>query len=62
MTGNLKTGDEVTYKPKTGGEFPTGERSRIAKVEAIRGDEIIVKQLRDGFTNRISEDQITSSY
>jgi len=54
---NLETGETVLYTPKNGGTFPTGEKTRSAEVEAIRGDEIIIRQ-DDGFTDRISSEQI----
>lgn len=51
------TGDKIQYEPANGGEFPTGETTRPATIEAIRGDEIIIRQ-PDGFTNRINENQV----
>lgn len=57
MDQNIQEGDKLIYQPKNGGEFPTGEMSRTATVEAIRGEELIVRQ-QDEFTNRIEENQI----
>lgn len=57
MLENISKGDRIKYQPKSGGNFPTGEKSRVATVEAIRGSEVIVRQA-DDFTNRISPSQI----
>jgi len=54
---NISVGDIVLYEPRNGGVFPTGEETRQAVVENIR-EEIIVRQCRDGFINRIGEDQV----
>lgn len=54
---DISEGDEIRYRPPNGGAFPTGETTRSAVVEAIRGDELIVKQ-DDGFTNRIAPAQV----
>ena len=51
-------GDKIHFQPSSGGTFPTGEKARSAEVEGITGDEIIVRQSDDGFTRRISEEQI----
>lgn len=59
MSPSVSEGDRIRYEPKGGSEFPTGERTRSAEVEAVRGDEIIIRQ-SDGFTDRITEDQIVS--
>lgn len=57
MLENISKGDRIEYQPKNGGRFPTGEKSRVATVEAVRGSEVIVRQA-DDFTNRISPSQI----
>lgn len=57
MTDTVSEGDTIRFKPNGGGSFPTGERTRTAEVEAVRGEEIIVRQ-DDGYTDRITEDQI----
>lgn len=57
MTPDVSEGDQIRFEPKGGSEFPTGERTRTAEVEAVRGDEIIIRQ-PDGFTDRISASQI----
>lgn len=53
----VSDGDKIQYQPANGGEFPTGEQTRSAEVEAVRGDDIIIRQ-SDGFTDRIREEQI----
>lgn len=58
MSKNVSEGDTIRFEPNGGGSFPTGERTRTAEVEAVRGDEIVVRQLDDGYTDRITEDQI----
>lgn len=57
MVDSIEKGADILYRPKNGGEFPTGESTREATVEAIRGEDIIIRQ-PDGFTQRISEEQI----
>lgn len=57
MAPDVSEGDRITFEPKGGSEFPTGERTRSAEVEAVRGDEIIIRQ-SDGFADRISASQI----
>ncbi|MFB6186659.1 MAG: hypothetical protein ABEI86_07325 [Halobacteriaceae archaeon] len=60
MPATPSEGDTISYRPSNGGTFPTGEKTRRATIEAIRDDEIIIRQLSDGFTNRISKSQIVS--
>jgi hypothetical protein len=57
MQGNISKGDTVVFQPKNGGTFPTGEKTRNATVEAVREDELIIRQ-SDGFTDRITKDQL----
>ena len=54
---DVSEGDRVRFQPKNGGTFPTGEKTRSGEVEALRGETIIIRQ-PDGFTTRISEEQV----
>lgn len=54
----IEEGMRVQFTPKNGGEFPTGERSRLGEVEAITDDELVIRQLEDDYTKRITERQI----
>lgn len=56
-SNDYSVGDVIVFEPQSG-NFPTGESTRRAEIEAFRGDEIIVRQLQDEFTKRITEDQI----
>jgi hypothetical protein len=52
----VSAGDIVVYEPKIG-VFPTGEKERRAFVENVK-DNIIIRQSRDDFTNRIEKNQV----
>lgn len=54
----IREGDTVQFTPKNGGEFPTGETTRLAVVEKLKNDEVIIRQLRDDFTDRVSYDRV----
>lgn len=56
---NISNGDTIMFKPKNGGEFPTGEKTRQGTVEAIRNDDIIIRKA-DGFTDRITMKQVVN--
>lgn len=53
----LSQGDSIMFEPRNGGQFPTGERTRSGTIEAVRDNEIIVRQ-SDGFTDRTSPEQV----
>ena len=55
---DLRTGETVQFRPKENKQFPTGESTRMAVVEHITDNEIVIRQLDDGFTRRIVEDQV----
>lgn len=59
---DLRTGETVQFTPKENEQFPTGESTRMAVVENITDDEIVIRQLDDGFTRRITEDQVLDEF
>lgn len=55
---DVRTGETVKFEPKKNEQFPTGESSRMAVVEDVLEDELVVRQFDDGFTKRITDKQI----
>lgn len=55
---DVRTGETVKFTPKKNEQFPTGEESRMAVVEDVLENELVVRQLDDGFTRRITDKQI----
>lgn len=57
-TEEVELGETVQFQPKSGGQFPTGESTRRAKVESIQEDTVILRQTEDGFIKRVEPSQI----